>query len=897
MVGRNTWDRMGKPAVASVLAGALLFGVPGGPVLSDKALNWTMNHASAADGAQATSAVKSEPQLTLVDEQIVTAGVRKRSYVWSRISRTTGKPLSTNVTVISADLQNPNVKLDVMVGSGANGKVTEKANVLQMAQSTGAAAGVNGDFFDMKISEPSPLGPQIAGGMLQTTPTVGLEGMYAFGITKDNKPIIETFTSQGSVVAANGQKYKVSGLNRVVSTLGNAIYMYDSSWGAAKRARDATPHTEVLVVGGIVQSIHAGSRYEGEIPEGGYILSAGGEGAKFIADHVRIGDPISASVSLVPVNPNLTYSENDLKMLIGGHTMLVIDGVPAAYTRDVSSINGNTARTAVGFTQDRRYVYLVTADDAAGSVGPTLSDFQRLLIQLGVWRAVNLDGGGSTTVVSRPLGEFEAQLANTPKEGVMRRVVNGIGVYSTSPPGALMGLIVDGPRTLWKGQEAAYSVKAYDVNYNPLDPKSLSTPVTFGSDGGKLVYDAQADRVKAAAGGTDVLVASSGGVKHQVNVEIIDQSLVQRLEVVPDKSPSLWVPGDAIPLTVRAQLADGRSGTIPPEAVRWELYGIQGTASAGAFTFGGFAEGAETALLVARFDGFSVPLAVPVPQERTAVLADFDSVKPEVRAESYPVQAQSDVKLLGPEEDLQLHLSYEFDSADGTTDFAAYAALGGDGGIQFEAGAQALRLNMFGDGQGGWARAELTDADGKIRRVTLAENVDWVGWRTLTVNLQDFDARALERIYILSKSPIGGEVVFDDLKVVYLEDSVEREQPPVSLTIDKKEMVVGNEMREMDVAPRIEESRTFVPVRFVVDALGGAVDWDPAAKKVTVRKGEHFIELWVGQLEMIADGERRMLDASPRLRDSRTTLPLRFVTEQLGYQVDYDPEKRTISIR
>jgi len=877
-----------------MLAGAMMFGMPALPMPTALSPGWTGTFASAAEAVN-------EPQLTLVGESIVTAGVRRLSYVWTRVSKTTGKLLSTNVNVLRIDLQHPNVKLDVMVGAGANGKVAQKANVLQMAVSTGAAAGVNGDFFDMTAAEPSPLGPQIAGGKLLTTPTVGLEGMYAFGITKDNKPVIETFTSRGEVTAANGKKYPLSGLNRVVNSLGNSIYMYDSSWGGSIRARDASPHTEVLVAGGVVQSIHVGERYTGDIPEGAYILSAGGEGAKFIAENVRAGDPIAAAVSLVPVNPNLTYTENDFKMLIGGHTMLVIDGVPAAFTRDVSSISGNAARTAVGFTEDRRYVYLVTADDAAGSVGPTLSDLQALLVQLGVWRAVNLDGGGSTTLVARPLGEFQAQLVNAPKDGAMRRVENGIGVYSAPPPGALLGLILDGPRTLWKGQEASYSVKAYDVNYNPLDPKALSEPVRFAAAGQNLVYDAETNRFRAVGGGTDAVTAFSGNVKEQADVEIIDGSQVARLWIEPAKPASQWRPGDAVRLTVRAELADGRTGTIPPEAVSWERYGLGGSETAGTFVFNNFTDGADPAnpaLLVARFDGFSAPLAVPVPQVRETVLADFSETVPDVRAEAYPEQAQAEIKLVGPPDNRQLHLIYDLTAADGTASFAAYAAFGSEEGIALEPGVQEFRLRVFGDRRGGQVRAEFLDADGAVRRVTLAENVDWFGWRTLSVDLQEFDARVLKRVYILSRTPIRGEVVFDDLTAVYEGgEATVPPQPPITLAIGKTEMAVGDEVRTMDVAPLIEEDRTFVPVRFVVDALGGAVDWDSAEKKAMVRKGGHFIELWVGEAGFIADGRRLQLDAVPRLRESRTMLPLRFVTEQLGYRVDYDPENRTITIR
>jgi len=884
---KGTMKRLGKPVIASAIAGSLIFGAAFVPGVSGIATAAT----TATTGATTTAA---QPQLTLQQESIVTAGVKLRSYVWTRTTKS-NQTVSTNVKVIVADLTNPNVKLDVMTGE--DGQFTEKENVLNMAHSTGAVAGVNADYFDMSATEPAPFGPQVTNGTLMATPAVGLTGMYAFGITKDNKPIVETFASQGTVTAADGQTYALTGLNRVVGTLGNAIYMYDAAWGSATRARDKTAHTEVLVVDGVVQSVFTGgSRYPEEAPKNGYILSAGGTGAEFIAKHVKVGDKLEAKATLVPVNPNLKYTENDFKMLVGGHTILLIDGAAAAFTRDVSGIqgSGNTSRTAVGYDKSGRYVFMVTADHAADSVGPTLPDFQKLLVELGLWRAVNLDGGGSTTVVSRPLGEFQAALANVPKDGSQRRVVNGLGVYSTAAPAALKDFIVDGPKLLWKGQTASYSVKAYDVNYNPLDPKALPVPVQFKARGSSLLVDPTTGVFTAQAGGADTVVAYSGTIAEDVAVEIVDRHRLAKLEAVPSKAPSDWKVGDAIQLTLRATLDDGRVGTIPANLVKWAPYGATGQIAGDKFTFLGYQEGAEDAMLVARFDGFSTPLAVPVPQRR--MLTDFANVPWGIAPESYPAQAIADAKLAGEANNPWLALAYDFSAGDGATDLAAYATFNGSEGVAIESGATSFQLDVFGDGQGGRLRAEFTDASGTLQRKTLAESVDWTGWKTVSVEMKDFDPATLKRIYVLSKKQIKGEIAIDNLSLQYPK-TADANPVAVALTIGKKNVTVGGEPQQLDVAPLIDKERTFVPVRFVVDALGGHVDWDAAEKKVTIRKGAHFIELWVGQQDLIADGARATVDAPPMLRSGRTLLPLRFVSEQLGLNVAYDPATKGITIQ
>ncbi|MCI3921361.1 stalk domain-containing protein [Paenibacillus sp. TRM 82003] len=887
MGDRSNKKRLRKPVAACVIAGSLLVGTGIAP-------------GTAAFAATATApqqqAQMTAPQLALLEESMVTAGVKLRNYRWTRMKN--NQIIGTNVKVIIADLQNPNVKLDVMTGQG--GQFTKKETVLNMSRETNSVAGVNADFFDMGNAEAAPLGPQVAGAELMATPTISLQGMYAFGVTKQNKPIIETFTTEGVVTAANGQTYTLSGLNRNVGTLGNAMYKYTSAWGSGTRAKNgANPLTEVLVVDGVVTEIAANGVIAAGIPDNGYIVSGAGKAAEFIAANVRVGDKLQADALLKPVNPNLTYTENDFQMLVGGHTMLLIDGAPAAYTRDVTGLQpgSNTSRTAVGFTEDQRYVYLVVADHADDSVGPTLPDFQKLLAQLGVWRAVNLDGGGSTTLVSRPLGDFEAALANDPKEGSLRRVVNGIGVFSTAAPAALKEFIMSGPSLLWKGQTGRFALKAYDVNYNPLDPAALGSPVLYKTDGSGVLQLMEAGAVTAAAAGKGKVTATSGKVSKTAEVEVADFHRITSLTAEPSIAPSAWKVGDAIGLSLKATLDDGRVGTIPPHLATWEPYGVAAQVQEdGTLTFLGFQEGVREALLVAKYDGFSTPLAIPVPQLRN--LSDFETVPWGILPEKYPEQAVSAVQLKGDDDtNVWLGLAYDFAAGDGATDLAAYATFNGTTGLPIADGATAMKLDVFGDGQGARLRAEFTDAAGQVQRMTIAENVDWEGWKSVTVDLKEIEAAALKRIYVLSKQQLKGEIGIDNISLQYPEQQRSGEPLAVQLTIGEKDVAVAGQPQQMDTPPMIEQERTFVPVRFVVDALGGNVDWSAADKKVTIRKGTHYVELWVGQTEMIADGTKTSSDAAPIIRNNRTLLPLRFVSEQLGLNVVWDAATRGITIQ
>lgn len=103
----------------------------------------------------------------------------------------------------------------------------------------------------------------------------------------------------------------------------------------------------------------------------------------------------------------------------------------------------------------------------------------------------------------------------------------------------------------------------------------------------------------------------------------------------------------------------------------------------------------------------------------------------------------------------------------------------------------------------------------------------------------------------------------------------------------------------MDVATFIEDSRTFVPVRFMAQALGvpnDSIGWDGAKQQVTLRKGSTTLIMMIGGKELSVNGKATMMDTAPLIRNSRTFLPARYVAEALGYAVTYEEMTKTVII-
>ncbi|MDA8066155.1 MAG: IPT/TIG domain-containing protein [Thermaerobacter sp.] len=120
--------------------------------------------------------------------------------------------------------------------------------------------------------------------------------------------------------------------------------------------------------------------------------------------------------------------------------------------------------------------------------------------------------------------------------------------------------------------------------------------------------------------------------------------------------------------------------------------------------------------------------------------------------------------------------------------------------------------------------------------------------------------------------------------------------------IGNTDYFVNDQVQSMDIAPVIMNSRTLLPIRYVATPLGATVDWDQAAQKVTVSLGGTAIELWIGQNTATVNGTATLIDPNNPavtpiiLPPGRTMLPLRFIAENLGCQVNWDQTQQMVTV-
>lgn len=117
--------------------------------------------------------------------------------------------------------------------------------------------------------------------------------------------------------------------------------------------------------------------------------------------------------------------------------------------------------------------------------------------------------------------------------------------------------------------------------------------------------------------------------------------------------------------------------------------------------------------------------------------------------------------------------------------------------------------------------------------------------------------------------------------------------------IDSTSYTVNGVEKTVDVAPFIDGGRTYLPVRFVADALGVSesnIIWDANTKTVTLIKGDRVAQLAIGSKTLKVNGASITMDAAAQVKDGRTVLPIRYVAQALGANVQWDEATRTVTI-
>lgn len=543
--------------------------------------------------------------------------------------------LSTNVfwSTAYSDLRRENLitytpNKDVTPIVTFGGALTQRSTVTAAArelekQGYRVVAGINGDFYN--VGTGLPIGIVVTEGQLRSSDA----GYYAIGFRKDGsailgKPAVKATADLGYGVDdgfGNQTRYvrTVAGVNKArVSTGGIYLYTYDFN------DRHTTGNTEPGI--DVVCSIE-----DGEVAIGGTVtlrVERVLEAAK--ATDIR-PDEVVLSVNLKSdayhvdalrglseggeITLQFTPADEawaDVEYAVGALYALVENG------QVVSGLQaGANPRTAVGQKADGTLIfYTIDGRRSGHSIGASMEQVAKRLIELGCETALCLDGGGSTTLSVTEPDELEAKAVNTPSGGSERAVTNQVFlVADREPTGRLSHFYVNPDNTyVLAGSKVNISAAAVDTNYIPmeeecelsasdgeLDGHVLTTP----SGGGEITVTARQDGKKGSA------VVHAIETPDDVAIRNGSGTILTELSVAPGSTTTLTATAAYRHLPLKAD----------PECFTWTVSGEIGTVDEqGIFTAGTPGQGTITVSA----GGKSASVSVTVSQLALKTVEDFE---------------------------------------------------------------------------------------------------------------------------------------------------------------------------------------------------------------------------------------------------------------------------------
>lgn len=331
--------------------------------------------------------------------------------------------LKIDLTVPTLDLASVKAR-NLLQG---NEKTSEQAQRSRRQQQYVIAA-INADFYGI---HGIPVGAQIADGLPVKAPSKH----SLFAMTPSKRPYIAKVEMVARIILSHTEFFQIDGINRL--RYNNEIILYNqfygpstatNQWGTEITIQFLQPFIVGQPIQGIVTQIVDERGNQPIPPTDGCVISAHGEVAHLLRPKIQIQDTLSLFIEFPPIR-------EPLKLAVGGIPRLIRDGEISIELKDeglpASFSTTRHPRTALGFTKDKQYLLLVTVDGRQPdySVGMTLEELAQTMLELGCYQALNLDGGGSTTMVINNL------VANRPSDpNGERAVANALLVLSSIPP-------------------------------------------------------------------------------------------------------------------------------------------------------------------------------------------------------------------------------------------------------------------------------------------------------------------------------------------------------------------------------------------------------------------------------------------------------------------------------
>ena len=633
------------------------------------------------------------------------------------------------VRVVAVEPRRSDVKVGEVLAHDALESHGE--TVGSMAKRTGAVAGINGDYYDIGNTN-RPTNIVVRGGVLLQMP----RNRYALAITRDGQPHIAEFSFMGQVEIGS----RTTSLDAVdQSPPGGGTSLLTPAYGSVPPLENVTL-VSLQPLGGTPPL----SRYRvidvvdnlTTQPPGYYV--AIGPGAYNSVDVPATGDMVSASGDLSPIGLD------SIDTAIGGGPLILHGG---RWTDDPNGPNGGEYEkripcTGAAIAPDGR-LFLIEVDGRrpSVSVGLTRREFSALMRALGASEGMAFDGGGSSTIAVRRLGDSESEVVSIPSDRVERPVGNGIFVYSTAPVGPAVRLVAQpGVIRAVSGAVVGLRMAAVDAaNHVAVsgDVSATVEPPSLGEFRNRMFYARQA--------GTGRILMRSGPLKGAVALEV--QSAPATIEIEPPR-PNVD-DGATLQLSARAFDPHGYALALAP-ALAWH-------ATAGSIDGRGqYRAGSRDAEVSVRIGNVSANSRVTVGSHEVSLpFADRARFSTVPRGGSGSLARDARCRSC-------VQLAYSF----GSNERAAYAMAD----VALPRDTIGLSFDVLDDGSASRLRIALRNAINEDALVDAAV-LDQPGWRHVTVrfSVEAVQAERLLAMYVLPPKGMqlsSGRIVLRNVRAV-----------------------------------------------------------------------------------------------------------------------------------
>ncbi len=657
-----------------------------------------------------------------------------------------------NVNVVRIDLTDEYTYTDPIYNVEGLNKSTTLSTMMNQS---GAIAAINGDFFFMGTPVQS-YGPIIKDGEIISSPLYSADNYPTISMDNSGAIDISIWNPKITVFNSAGGYLDITYINKGASAEHGAVVL-DKYYGEYSIGNSLGNHMiEIVVENNYVKDIRDNEEPV-EIPENGYVISYGGAQKENIKKFFTVGEKLKLDIIF-------DFNLNDLHWAVGGVNHLVKDGEINEYH---SGILGYHPRTAVGFNEDNTEMIFVTVDGRNKDyVSITQSELAQLMIELGAYNVVNLDGGGSTTMGVDFLRNGNVEVVNYPSDGRERGIVAGIGVFDNSPESDVLETIKFIPEydKIFKDTEIKLDVVGYNKYYTQVDISDEKIKYTIDRRSGEI----KDDIFIPSKSGEIVIQAEINDVETETTITVLDEPVSISLsnEATVMEEGQQFEIGEIIGVD-----EDGQSAFIPANSASYRIRNGVGKVEDGVFTA---ADVNNTGAITVMFGDAMAHIEVKVGYKAKTILGFEEEDFSDLEFSVYPENSAGGIEITdirSYEGDTSLKLEYDFTTM--TDQSIAFVNFDNDeGGLALESKPLGVGMWVYGDNSTHWLRARVEDANGKVHKIDFAEEIDWSGWKWVTASLPVDIAYPvkLKNVYIAEINETKkdtGEIYIDRLRVLY----------------------------------------------------------------------------------------------------------------------------------